>query len=62
MIAADTVRLVVAGAGPVGATFAWTLLLAGLTSDIVRVDADRAPAGPRARTPAAWMQIGRAHV
>ena len=68
MIAAETVPVAVAGAGRVGATFAYTLLRSGLASDIVLVDADRACAegaatlttpsrmgGPRASTLAVWM-------
>ncbi|MES2642482.1 MAG: L-lactate dehydrogenase [Myxococcota bacterium] len=40
----DTVRVAVVGAGHVGATFAFALLLSGLASDIVLVDADTARA------------------
>ncbi len=38
------VRVVIVGAGNVGATFAYTLLLSGLASEIVLVDVDRAKA------------------
>jgi L-lactate dehydrogenase len=40
----DTVRVAVVGAGHVGATFAFALVLSGLASDIVLVDADLARA------------------
>ncbi|MDP2309181.1 MAG: L-lactate dehydrogenase, partial [Pseudomonadota bacterium] len=40
----DTIRVAVVGAGHVGATFAFALLLSGLASDIVLVDADMARA------------------
>lgn len=40
----DTVRVAVVGAGHVGATFAFALLLSGVASDIVLVDADAARA------------------
>ncbi|MDP2311630.1 MAG: L-lactate dehydrogenase [Pseudomonadota bacterium] len=40
----DTVRVAVVGAGHVGATFAFALVLSGVASDIVLVDADTARA------------------
>ena len=40
-------RVAIVGAGNVGSTFAYALLLSGLAAEIVLIDANRA--GPRAR-------------
>jgi L-lactate dehydrogenase len=44
MTRGQAVRIAVVGAGHVGATFAYTLLLSGLAAEIVLIDADRARA------------------
>jgi malate/lactate dehydrogenase len=53
---APTTRVAIVGAGNVGSTFAYALLLSGLAAEIVLIDVDRGRAEGEAMDLNAWCE------